>query len=381
MQRRIRTLVLTPIISPYRIPVFNELATIDDIELKVLFFMENDSRQRKWKVYANEIAFNCDVLPSLGIPLGDRTFAISAGVKRRLGKFPFDVAICGGYDHFTSWQSLYHVHKLGKKFVLWIESTKRDERPDSLLRKHLKQWFFAHSDGYLVSGKASRDYAREFGVPDEKIFVAPDAVDNRYFARLSRPFRAERQKLKADRGYPDFLVLYVGKIAERKGVWDLIRAYERLDTRDDVGLLLVGDGRDMGKYKKYCLSRGLKNVLFEGFVHREDLPFYYGISDVFVLPSLSDPWGLVINEAMACGLPVISSHIPGAVDDLVHDGKNGFVYRAGNVAELLARVASLRLDQELRGQMGKESQEIIRNYSPSHCAEGFAEAARALCRA
>jgi glycosyltransferase involved in cell wall biosynthesis len=116
-------------------------------------------------------------------------------------------------------------------------------------------------------------------------------------------------------------------------------------------------------------------VQFAGFVQREQLAVYYALAETFVFPSHSDPWGLVVNEAMACGLPVISSEAAGCTADLVQDGWNGRVIRRSDVAQLTAAMEELAQDSVLRVTMGNHSKERIVRYSPEACAAGIAEAA------
>jgi glycosyltransferase involved in cell wall biosynthesis len=113
-------------------------------------------------------------------------------------------------------------------------------------------------------------------------------------------------------------------------------------------------------------------VHLPGFVHRDELATYYGLAECFVLPTHSDPWGLVVNEAMACGLPVICSEVAGCAADLVRS--NGRLVDVGNVKQLANTMAQVAGDPGMRRRMGRESAELIRNYSPELCAAGFAEA-------
>jgi glycosyltransferase involved in cell wall biosynthesis len=163
---------------------------------------------------------------------------------------------------------------------------------------------------------------------------------------------------------------------------DLLKAMVLARNMDDAGLLIIGSSDDDGYEREcveFCRNNGLdKKVFFEGFVHQEEISLYYSISDVLVFPTHRDTWGLVINEAMACGLPVISSDAAGATDDLVANGRNGFTYPSGDIGRLAACIDKILGDDGLRSAMGKESLDIISAFTPKKSAEGFVAAARAV---
>ena len=153
------------------------------------------------------------------------------------------------------------------------------------------------------------------------------------------------------------------------------RQYKRLQSeKGNIGLVLLGDGPERGKYQNFVTANKLKNVFFEGFKQREELPEYYISADLLVLPSISDPWGLVVNEAMSCGLPIISTDAAGVTYDLVKNGINGYVVRAGRVEELYEALKKLCKDKKLREKMGKESLKIIKDYTPENWAKSFINA-------
>jgi glycosyltransferase involved in cell wall biosynthesis len=122
--------------------------------------------------------------------------------------------------------------------------------------------------------------------------------------------------------------------------------------------------------KTYARQHNLDNVYFLGFVNQSQLPKVYAVADIFVLPSVDEPWGLIINEVMCAGLPVIASAEIGAVPDLVHDGENGFTFEAGDIDMLQSHLETLCRDRLLRERMGKASREIISQWSYEECVQG-----------
>ena len=161
-----------------------------------------------------------------------------------------------------------------------------------------------------------------------------------------------------------------------KGVFDLLDAYGTLAPalRAQIGLVFVGDGAARAELEKQAGAIVPGTILFPGFAQREPLASYYALAEMFVFPTHSDPWGLVVNEAMACGLPIISTNAAGCSADLVQDQGNGCVVQAGEIQPLASAMQELAGNTELRIQMGQRSRERILRYSPEACAEGIARA-------
>jgi glycosyltransferase involved in cell wall biosynthesis len=375
-----RLVILTEIIAPYRIPVFNALAKREDIDLHVIFLAENDPELRDWLVYKDEIRFSYQVLPSWRRRFAGYGLLLNRGLKAALRQAAPNMILCGGYNYLASWQSMQWANGNDVPFVLWVESTEQDSRNRHRWIELLKAKFLKRCRGFVVPGKASYHYIKNYGARQEDIFTAPNAVDIELFARRSAAVRqntvAERQALQLPRHF----FLFVGRLVAGKGVFDLLEAYRKLtpELRAVTGLVLVGEGPARVELVRRAKQIELGQVQCTGFVHREQLAGYYGLADVFVFPSHTDPWGLVVNEAMACGLPVISSDAAGCTADLVEDNWNGRVVRHGDVAQLASAMEELGRDRALSERMGNHSQERILAYSPEACADGIAQAAISL---
>jgi glycosyltransferase involved in cell wall biosynthesis len=258
-----------------------------------------------------------------------------------------------------------------------VESTDKDRRSRGHAIEFMKTRFIRDCRAYVVPGKSSFEYVRNFGIAKEDIFVAPNAVDTQLFTRRAAAFHQDAATQRRALQLPPRYFLFVGRLVPEKGVFDLLDAYGKLNTgvRAEVGLVFVGEGPagvELGRRARH-LATGC--VRYAGFAQREQLAGYYAMADTFVFPSHSDPWGLVVNEAMACGLPVISSAAAGCTADLVEDNWNGRVVRAGDIDQLTSAMESLATDSVLRCQMGSRSRERILQYSPEACAAGIASAA------
>lgn len=241
----------------------------------------------------------------------------------------------------------------------------------------LKTCFLRHCDRFVVPGKASFEYLRSLGSPVASIVTAPNAVDNGWFAVQAENVRSHAAEFRERLKLPSRFILFVGRQVPEKGVFDLLAAYAKLESslRSEIGLVFAGDGvsREELTQRARAISPGA--VCFPGFAQREDLAGLYALAEVLVLPTHSDVWGLVVNEAMACGLPIVVSNVAGCSADLVEDGWNGYVVPSRNPEKLCVAMDSVVRQPELRRQMSARSLERIRNYSPESCAEGLAAAA------
>jgi glycosyltransferase involved in cell wall biosynthesis len=157
----------------------------------------------------------------------------------------------------------------------------------------------------------------------------------------------------------------------------LLRAVDAMQHRDRTAVIFLGNGELRGEMESFAKERRL-NVHFAGFINQTDLPKHYAMADVFVLPSLHEPRGSVLNEAMASGLPVVSSDRSGSIGDIVQHGDNGFVFAAGDEMTLARHLDALAGDPELRARMARRSREIIATWDYSRGVAGVMEALRSL---
>ena len=372
-----RVLILSEIISPYRIPVFNALACHEQIELHVLFLAETDSVLRQWRVYKDEIRFSYEVLPSLRLRVGKHSLPLNWGLRSRLKKFAPEAIICGGYNYAASWESLSWARSHDADFILWSESNAHDARQNLAALESVKKYFVSQCTRFVVPGKTSFEYLHSLGAPREQITIAPNAVDNHWFAAHAHSVRAHAADFRKRYNLPQRFILFVGRLIPEKGVFDLLEAYGRLenDYRQETGLIFVGDGASRPALECRAQEISPGEVRLPGFLHREDLAVFYALADALILPTHTDPWGLVVNEAMACGLPVITTTVAGCAADLIEDEWNGYLVPPRNPERLKVAIGRMLNNPALREQMGRRSAERILNYSPEICASGLAAAA------
>jgi glycosyltransferase involved in cell wall biosynthesis len=373
MRRRVT--IITEIIAPYRIPVFNALAEHPEIDLHVIFLAETDSTQRQWVVYKDEISFSYEVLPSWRRRLRKQNLLVNWGVTAALRQVAPDVIVCGGYNYVASWRALSWAQDASIPFLLWVESTAKDQRSNSSRIEALKKRFMQECSGFIVPGKASFEYVRKFGISAQKIFVAPNAVDTQFFTQhAEKAWRDAAAHCKA-LDAPSRFFLFAGRLVPEKGIFDLLDAYAMLppELKRKIALVLVGDGPARAELSRRAAGIAAGLVKLAGFVQREELASYYALAETFVFPTHTDPWGLVVNEAAACGLPIIASDAAGCVPDLVEDRWNGRVVPARDVAQLAIAMEELASNAEVRAVMSQRSRDRIRQYSPQACAAGIAD--------
>ena len=234
----------------------------------------------------------------------------------------------------------------------------------SALKRIVLRNLFRRTSAFLAIGRYNSEFYRAYGVPKEKIYMVPYAVNNDFFSSQADKLANCKGKLKQELGIAPELsvVLYSGKLVEKKRPSDLLKAFEYISRTQKAVLVYVGAGSLEPELKQYAEAKHLP-VFFAGFRNQTELPKWFAIADVFALPSGEEPWGLVVNEAMCFRLPIVASDQVGATGDLVRGGVNGFVFRAGDARSLSEHLQALLSDPVLRAKFGQKSREIIEHWS------------------
>ena len=221
------------------------------------------------------------------------------------------------------------------------------------------------TDACLAIGSWNQEFYLHYGADPKKVFMMPYAVDNDFFRTACTDAADRREELRRSLELEPGprIILYASKITERKHGLDLLEAYTRLIGKARRALqpylLFVGDGEMKLTLERKASQLGLDSVRFLGFKNQTELPAYYDLCDVFVLPSFHEPWGLVVNEVMNAGRAVIVSDQVGSGADLVRHLENGYVFRAGDVEDLSNGLQVVLSSEERCRQMGNKSLEII----------------------
>jgi glycosyltransferase involved in cell wall biosynthesis len=343
--------LVTEIPAPYRIPLFNALA--DRLPLRVVFLRDTNP-ERPYEGHHDERRFEWHTLRGAELTVRRRWVVLNRGLRRHLRDA--DVVVVGGWNQPAFWEAAAWAKLRRIPLVVWVESTAADHRSGRL--EPAKRRLLRAADRFIVPGEASRAYLDALGVPASAIAVAPNAVDVEIFSQV-RPPRSEG---------PCRLVA-VGRLSPEKGLDVLIDAVRDLP----VELLIAGAGPEESRLR----ARAGDNVTFLGWVSRDALPDLYASADVAVMPSRSDPWGLVLNEASLAGLPLVSTTAAGAAWDVIEDGVNGFRVPPGDVGALRAAIERLVEDEDFRRSAGERSRELGARFTPEAWAEAVVSAVAA----
>lgn len=233
------------------------------------------------------------------------------------------------------------------------------------LKRLLHPLLFKVPAVFLPGGRRQAQYLRHYGVPDSRMHVAQMTVDvsaiSRHVKAIGKPERM-RLRTRFHLNSNSVVFLYVGRLEAHKGIDDLLHAFNMLHhARQNVELLIVGDGSERGKISMNTHANA--RIHATGRLQGKDLLDAYSVTDVLVLPSHFEPWGLVVNEAMAAGLPVIVSNRLGCIDDLVESGKTGLIVPAENPHALYKAMENLSLDCLLRRRMAEGARQRIAGWT------------------
>ncbi|QVL33775.1 glycosyltransferase family 4 protein [Telmatocola sphagniphila] len=264
-----------------------------------------------------------------------------------------------------------------KPMLVMSDSQEKDE-PRKWHKEWVKRQLLKGFPAGLVAGSPHREYLAQLGIPKDRIFLGYDVVDNAYFQQ-SVSAAQQNPELRPRLQLPAEYFLACGRFIPKKNFEFLIRAYAafRKSTDSPCDLVLLGDGPLRDRLMACAQQLSVENhVHFPGFQQYPQLPAYYAFAKAFILPSSHyEQWGLVVNEAMAAGLPVLVSNICGCAPDLVREGENGFQFSPQEVNPLAHQLQRLATDEELRQKMGERSREIIAQWSPAQFSQSLWQAA------
>ena len=292
---------------------------------------------------------------------------------------PDVIAICG-YSTSDALGILVWCRRYGRPAILMSDST-ADDRRRSGWKEWLKRRLVSQYRAGLCAGRLQRSYLEQLGMEPERIFEGIDAIDNDYFrtgAERARLNKSEYQGLPGLQS-PEPFFLASARFLKDKNLDGLLRAYadyrrRLIETRDGHTpwrLVILGDGDERPALERLVYAEDIQGVSFPGFRQVDELPIYFGLATVFIHPTQHETWGLVVNEAMAAGLPVLVSNRCGCVPDLISEGGNGFTFSPDDLAmltDLMLRTSSGMVDL---CAMGVASHNRIRDWGLERFAQGL----------
>lgn len=366
-----KVLLLSNVPSPYLTPLFNKLAQESKWNLDVCYISSWGGNVGWPERPVQDYGVNeKDILDQRFQNLKKCSIQLAATIallERILKKQP-DYLVIYGYTRLPQVVALLWCILARLPFAIAGDATYYADKAKSL-RKFLKRGWLGIISRYAAAiiavGKASQMFWEAYGAPLEKIFRVSFAVNNDFFAIESCKRAGEAAIFRRQYGWQGKTVfLYVGRLIKRKNVDLLIRAMLQLSDKDMV-VLIVGDGEERASLE--ALAGRDRRIHFANIASQNELPFYYALADVLILPSSAEPWGLVINEAMACGLAIIAHRHCGAAVDLV-TADNGILLQGFAVEELAAAMKSVAADEERLRRMQQQSREKIAGWSFENAA-------------
>jgi glycosyltransferase involved in cell wall biosynthesis len=378
---RLAYLVSHPI--QYQAPLLRRIAQEPDIDLTVFFGSDFSLRgyadkgfggvDVKWDIPLVD-GYKHEFLPVLRDNATVGPFApINRGILSRLrgraGEGPFDLLWVHGYASVNALHGILAAKALGIPVLLRAESTLID-RPRSRSKLLAKQLFFTMLrqlvDGVLPIGTLNAAYWRQYLGEDFPAWPMPYAVDNVYFRDRSCAAASGRSALQAELSLDPSrpVILFASKLQERKRCIDLLEAYLQLApaTEPRPYLLIVGDGEERPALEARAAASGVEGVRFCGFRNQSELPRFFDLATVFVLPSRHEPWGLIVNEVMNAARPVILTDDVGCQPDLITDGVEGCVVPPGNIRALTAALIAVLEIPSTAQRMGYAALNRIRDW-------------------
>ncbi|HTT75065.1 MAG TPA: glycosyltransferase family 4 protein [Candidatus Binataceae bacterium] len=289
------------------------------------------------------------------------------GLWRLMASGRFDALWVHGYGHHGLLRAILYARANRVPVLLRGDSRfgpPTPRTPNHQLKHLLLPRLFGFVDAFLAIGSANRDYYRHYGVSEDRIFMTPYAVDNDFFTAgaeaASRRREAFRAELALTPGRP--VILYAGKLQRLKRVNDLLEACAGLAHLRPY-LLIAGDGGERDALQARARALRFDSARWPGFQNQTRMPAFYDLCDLLVLPSDNEAWGLVLNEVMNAGKPVIASDRVGAARDLIREGINGHIVPASDVAALRDAIASVLANPARAARMGDASRKIVSKWN------------------
>lgn len=354
-----RILYLTNIPSPYRVDFFNELGKHCDL---TVLFEKSFSHERDYEWHNHYfINFKGIFLKSL---LSIRSNVISVEFISYIKKGNFEKIIISGYSTPTGSLAIQYLNFKKIPYIISVDGglIKYDE---SSIKIKLKKHLLSNADAWLSTGNVSDDYLLHYGAKKEYIYHYPFTTVFRDDILTSPLSVNEKAKMKEKLGIKnEKIIISVGRFIPSKGIDVLLKAWGNVRE----GALYIIGGQPTNEYLEIIKERNLKNVYFLDFMDKATLFMYYQSADLFVLPTFTDVWGLVVNEAMANGLPIITTNKCVAGVELIQDNKNGFIVPIKNEQVLAEKINEILNNQEMMNNMALNNLEKAKKYSIENMA-------------
>lgn len=371
----------------YLVPIYREISRNPNIDFTVYFYSDESLGKHFDEDFHREFEWSTPLLggykheflpSSKGKPTNRMIDWPNWDILGEVLRQRYDVLWVNSYIGSNAW--------IARLAAMWSHTPIffRDDTnlltPRPLWKRIMKNIFlrnFLRGTGALYVGEESKRYWTFYGIPSRRQFFSPHCVDNEYWSSKHRELAPQRAEIRRKFGITDDspVILFCGKFIPKKQPLALLRAFARVREQCPSWLLMVGDGPLRGEVERTIRDAGIRNVLLAGFLNQDELPFAYTAADVFTLFSkFNETWGLVVNEAMNFSLPIVVSDLVGCSKDLVRDGWNGFTVGYTDEVELAARLQELVSKPAMRAEFGRNSADLVTQYTVKRCATGIVQA-------
>jgi glycosyltransferase involved in cell wall biosynthesis len=380
-----RIAIVASHVIQYQDPFFRRLAADPELDVTVLYCSREGADVYRDVDMGTSLRWDLDLLRGYRYTFLRRVGPFNPGLVPAIAFGRYDaVLFMLGWGPPTAWLGFAAAIATRTPLLMFGDSSfVPDERGvRAALRRGVLRALFRLTSAFLISGKRNAGYYEHYGADRRSFFPLPWAIDNERFADASRLAPGERDALRDRYGIRRDAVVFLdsGKLIARKDPLALVRAFAAMRHRDRAALVFLGDGVLRPELESFIRAHDLRDVHLPGFVNQTEIPKLYAMSDALVLPSHFDPRATVINEAMACGLPVVITDRCGPFADIAQHGDNAFVFAPGDVDALRDALDTLASDDALRRRTGERSRAIIATWSYAEGVAGVKEALQWLKR-
>lgn len=364
-----KVVIITNAPAPYRVAFFDFIQKKEsDYSFHIVYTSQNQDIGRQWHVGEEELGnhsfLDCRVL-TIKRRYDDKRIVLSVGIGKKLKELAPDIVICMEYNQ-TILQAVHWCRRHHIPYISWSDGTANSEKNINRLQYVFRKYVIKRAAGFISSSTATMEHQMSFGAKRELCHKSLLTVDiQKYLQKKSEGYK------------PGKTLLYVGGLIGRKGLDLLLPALQM--TSEDIKLIIVGEGIEEQPLKTQVEELGLKErVTFRGFLEGRELNECYENSDVFILPTREDCYGLVILEAMCASLPVISSKYADGAFDIMEPGVHGAIVDPYQSEEMAAAITKMFENEDELIEMQKACYQRALKFSFEHVSQGFYEALEAL---
>jgi len=379
----------------YQVPLYKQITENSDIDLKVFFQSDISLREFDDVGFGRKIKWDIDLLDGynyqfLNVLKKDNNklglfSPIVTGIYSALKSQKWDAVWFHGYNNHSILWAMLLCKMMKIPFFMRMESNLVNAPKGRFVKDLFINWILKNAAGLLYVSSDNKNYYLEYSADKNKLFSVPYTVDNAFFQNKILEVKDEilntKKKIGLVEDYP--IILYASKLTTRKRSTDLLNSFIKLSkdgkTPPNAYLVFIGDGEERENLQKVISNLDWNShIKMLGFKNQTELPLFFAMCDIFVLPSQNEPFGLIVNEVMNAAKPIIVTNEVGCAKDIIQDCENGYIIEPKDIEDLSSKLKILIDNKELREKMGKKSLEIINNWSYNEDIDGIREALKNL---